>query len=64
MAPQKVATLFRASLRHGLDIIVPGQHGIVAFGAKDPRVAAVHGACLATLENELVGRGALGRVGS
>ncbi|PNY29181.1 hypothetical protein TCAP_00901 [Tolypocladium capitatum] len=58
----KLAAFLGRLLRQGLDILVPGHHGVMALGAEDPCVSSVHRARLAALEDELVGRSALGRV--
>ena len=54
--PAHERALFLARLfGEGLDVVVPGQHGVVGLGAEDPGVAAaVDAARLPALEDELV----------
>ena len=58
MVADELASLLGRLLGEGLDVFVPRHHGVVAFCAEDPRMTAVHGAGLATLEDEFV-RGSL-----
>lgn len=64
MAAHKLAALLGRLFRKGLDVFVPRHHGVVALGPEDPRVSAMHPAGLAALENKLVRRPSLVRMGA
>jgi hypothetical protein len=49
-------TLLASLLGQSLDVLVPSQHGLVAFGAEYPAVSLVHTTRLTTLEHELGAR--------
>jgi hypothetical protein len=64
MASHELTSLLGGLLGESLDVLIPGHHSVMTFGTEDPRVSAVHAACLATLEDELVRRASFVGVGS
>jgi hypothetical protein len=53
VAADELGPFLRGLLGKGLDVLVPSQHGVEAFGTEDPRMSPMNAAGLSAFEDEL-----------